>query len=59
MTPTVTKQSILDAIAVLVEASPYIPADSILRLRAISAAADLRGQLLAAVPNDVAIRDAA
>lgn len=59
MTPSLTKQSVLDAIAVLAEVTPYLPADSVLRLRAINAQADLRGQLLASAPDQFDVRDAA
>lgn len=61
MNPSITRESVLEAsrtIDALLAAS-NLPSDSVLRLRAINAAEDLRGQLLAAVPSELQLRDAA
>jgi hypothetical protein len=60
MNQTITRDSVLEAaraIDALIAAS-NLPADSVLRLRAISAAEDLRGQLLATVPATLDLRAA-
>lgn len=60
MNPTITRESVLEAAAVIdaLIIKSTLPADSVLRLRAINAAADLRGQLLAAVPEHFDLRAA-
>lgn len=60
MNPMITRESVQEA-ARVIEAllvSSNLPSDSTLRLRAINAAEELRGQLMAAVPEQLGLRAA-
>lgn len=60
-TPSLPKSLVLETINVLDAMLVHVSADSILRLRAIAAREDLRGRLMAAVPERIEVdtRDAA
>lgn len=59
MNPTIPTASVLEAIRVIDALLVNVPADSVLRLRAINAVEDMRGRLLAALPERTDLRDAA
>lgn len=60
-TPSLPKSLVIETINLIDALLVHVPADSVLRLRAINAREDMRGRLLAAVPDRVEVdtRDAA
>lgn len=62
MNPSIPVPTVMEALDVMVALRARLdntPADSVLRTRALLAEAELRGKLLAALPERVAIRPAA
>lgn len=59
MNPCMPTATVLEAIRVIDALLVNVPADSALRLRAINAVEDMRGRLLAALPERTELRDAA